>query len=172
MKIIRELNEENKYLSKTYLQLSEGETVVPSWLFDRESELDGELYIPEGIEEIKDRAFSNRVCYHTFYFPKSLKKPGDSLFSMYTYKIKVVYAGNSADFMALAAPWEQSVYERDGYDRYPYYSGGSRWVTYYYAFDRASRNVEVYCAEDGVTLLYGKDHREDDQPPKIKSEEE
>lgn len=166
-----EINEENPRLSRTYIEAEEGETVIPSGLFCLAGAYEGEVFIPEGIEEIKDQVFYNRLSYHTYHFPKSLKALGDSLFSQYVYSVKVIYEGSSAEFMAIAKPREESVWESDGFDRYPYYSGGSRWVTYYYAFDRASRHVEVFCKADGVTLLYGRDNRSENRPPKIKTEE-
>lgn len=166
-----EINEENPRLSKTYIEAEEGETVIPSALFGLAGALEGEVFIPEGIEVIEDKVFYNRLSYHTYHFPKSLKELGDSLFNQYVYSVKVIYEGSSAEFMAIAKPWEKAVLESDGFDRYPYYSGGSHWVTYYYAFDRASRSVEVFCKADGVTLLYGRDNRSENQPPKIKTEE-
>ena len=55
----------------------------------------------------------------------------------------------------IAAVREENVYESDGFDRYPYYSGGGGWVTKYHCFDSSCDYCEVYCEGDGVTLLYG-----------------
>lgn len=70
--------------------------------------------------------------------------------------------------MKIAAVKTESVYESDGFDRYPYYSGGGRWVTYHRCFDDYMPHIEVKCLEDGVTLLYGTHNRKNDEPPKIK----
>lgn len=171
MRYYHEINEEDPRRNKTFIEIDEGETVLPSALFGLAGALQGEVFIPEGVEELEARLFANRLSFHTYHFPKSLKTLGDSLFSTYIPTVKVIYAGNSADFIEIGKAWEQSVCESDGFDHYPYYSGGSRWVLYWYAFDRNSDYVEVYCKEDGVTLLYGRKNRKGSQLPKIKTEE-
>ncbi len=79
----------------------------------------------------------------TYYLPKSLEKLNRALWH-YSYTkihIKIIYKGNSDDFIKIGKTELKEVYETDGYDRYPYYSGNSRWVTHYYSFDE---HVEVY----------------------------
>ena len=130
----------------------------------------GTVYIPEGIEVIDKYTFAY-MRFHTYYFPKSLTELRNNLFSIevnyYSDKIRIVYAGTSEEFKRIAAVRKEEVCESGGFDRYPYYSGGSRWVTYYRCFDNEAADIEVDCS-DGVTLLYGSRHRKDNEPPKIK----
>ena len=172
MKLIRNYNEEYPEKSADRIELKEGDTVLTQSLFIGQGDLYGELTVPEGIEVIEDRAFARLgTRYHTFCLPKSLKKVGVNIFYYDDNgPVKVIYAGDSETFKALAAARKEQVYESDGFDRYPYYSGGSRWVTRYYSFDASVKRIHVYCAEDGVTLLYGTSYRSDDKEPKVKEE--
>ncbi|MBQ7307433.1 MAG: hypothetical protein IJW82_02795 [Clostridia bacterium] len=86
----------------------------------------------------------------------------------YRKKISIIYNGISEDFKKIAKVKTESEYVTDGFDRYPYYSGNSRWVTYYRCFDNDTQEIEVKCLEDNVTLLYGTLNRKDDELPKIK----
>ena len=80
-----------------------------------------------------------------------------------------MYNGTSQRFIEIATERMESRYETDGFDRYPYYSGGSRWVTYYHSFDERVANIEVECTQDGVTLLYGTmRNRPQGVQPKVK----
>ena len=169
MKLIRNYNEEYPGKSADRIELGEGETVLTQSLFIGQGDLYGELTVPEGIEVIEDRAFARLgIRYHTFYFPKSLKSIGERIFYYDDYgPVKVIYAGGSEAFKALATVCKEEVYESDGFDRYPYYSGGSRRVTRYHCFDTSVRWIHVYCTEDGVTLLYGTSYRSDDKEPKV-----
>lgn len=164
MKLIQEKTKDS---AKSVIEIENGETVLRSEVFYGAEKIKfGELIIPEGIEEIVPNAFSD-CFFSVLYFPKSLKALGRKLFRMAS-DIKIIYAGNSKDFMQIAAVKEESVCESDGFDRYPYYSGGARWVTYYRSFDEQTGAIEVVCQEDGVTLLYGTKYRHDGELPKIK----
>ncbi len=171
MKLIQSWDQENPDLSQSFIELEENETILKSGFMASQIRGCGEIHIPEGIEEIETGTFAGKF-YHTYYFPKSLKRLGDHLFAddYYTFKIKVVYPGSSQDFIALAAETSEEKYESDGFDHYPYYSGGSRWVTYYHCFDTKASDIEVLCMQDGVTLLYGTNkNRDEGQPPEVKS---
>lgn len=169
MKLFYEINKEIPADSVYRVELEEGETV-----FGQHSApfpygiCCGTLYLPEGIETIDRSAFyDNR--FHTIYFPKSLRELREHIFSpeYYSPKVTIVYPGTSEEFKAIATVKKEEVLESDGFDRYPYYSGGSRWVTYYRCFDNKASDVEVVCA-DGITLLYGSRHRQDEEEPKVK----
>ena len=45
-------------------------------------------------------------------------------------------------------------------------------MTYYYCFDNFTKEIEVQCQGDGVTLLYGTENRKDGEPPKVKEKGE
>lgn len=125
MKLIQEKTQDS---AKSVIEIENGETVLRSGFFNgREIIKFGELFLPEGIEKIEPRAFSE-CFFSVLHFPKSLKILDRKLFRMASDK-RIIYAGNSKDFMQIAAAKEESVCESDGFDRYPYYSGGSRWVT-------------------------------------------
>lgn len=172
MKLIQELDKNDSSLSKSYIAIDEGETIIRSHFIGGYDNRYGELFIPEGVEVIEKHAFL--YCgYHTIYFPKSLKIIKDELFSesfdsRYRRDLTIVYNGSSVDFMELAKVQEENVCESDGFDHYPYYSGNSRWVTYYRCFDNETSYIEVKCLEDNVTLLYGTKNRNNDELPKIK----
>ena len=151
------------------IELEEGESVIREWFFyhyeKQNGTLFGELVIPEGICVIEKRAFVHLgVSYCLYRLPGSLKKLGENVFY---YEVKLIYPGSSEEFKKLATVREESVYESYGYDRSPYYSGGSSWVTRYHCFDSSSNSIEVLCESDGVTLLYGKRHRRDNEEPKV-----
>ena len=170
MKLDCFINDENRAISEFRIELEEGEWMLQSHSvsFPRGLEF-GTVYIPEGIKVIDKYTFAY-MKFHTYYFPKSLEEVRDHLFSTeyYSNKIRIVYAGTSEEFKVIAAVRKEEVCESDGFDRYPYYSGGSRWVTYYRCFDNKASDIEVECA-DGVTLLYGARNRKEDEPPKIKA---
>ena len=171
MKLIKEINRDNPVLSKTYVQINEGETYLQKLLFYT-SDTEGELFIPEGIEDIETYCFAGRN-YHIYHFPKSLKELGEGLFSAeYSlrpwFTVKIIFDGTSEEFINLGQGKAEEVCESDGYDHYPYYSGGSRWVTVYHTFDKDTESIEVECLGDGVTLLYGYKNRKGCEPPKIK----
>lgn len=169
MKIIE--NKIDGELPKSTVCPDSGEQIIDEWFFyfyeKKSGPLEGELIIPEGIVEIEKRAFAHLgVKYNVYRLPKSLKRLGENLI-YYSY-VKLIYPGRSEEFKSIATVREESVYESDGFDRYPYYSGGSRWVTHYHCFDSSTEYVEVYCEADGVTLLYGTRNRRDNEEPKIK----
>jgi len=173
MKITRITDSESTKNYKSYIEADENERVLKQFFIigsaiqNGGSEY-GELFIPEGIEEIENGAFDYLgLYYHTFHFPRSLKALGEKLFDS---SVKIFYEGSSEEFMKLDKVREESVCESDGYDHYPYYSGGSRWVTRYHSFDEGVSEVEVHCMDDGITLLYGKEYRTGNNPPKIKTE--
>ena len=173
MKIIQ--SKENPEMFVTRVEPDGDERVIGKWFFyhlamNKDSVLQGELIIPEGIEEIEDMAFNHLgVRFNVYHLPKSLVRIGENVMPGYS-RVKMFYEGTSNGFKSIAKIREESVYESDGFDRYPYYSGNSAWVTHYYCFDGLAQSVEVYCKEDGVTLLYGTHHRRDGEPPKIKEE--
>ena len=172
MELIQIKHEESLELYRAAVKAGAGETVLGPSLFARYEGHFGELTIPEGIKELENGTLAGNVFYHTVRFPKSLKKLGFNLFGAYTAHVKIIYAGSSAEFMRLAKVQKERVYETDGYDKYPYYSGNSGWITYYYSFDGGNvREIEVLCEKDGVTLLYGILHRREDAAPKIKKTE-
>lgn len=157
---------------QTLLVPDTDEKVIGEWFFyyenRRQGNLCGELIIPEGITEIEKRAFNHLgVKYSLYRFPRSTKKLGEEIF--YYDGIKVVYPGSSADFKAIATVREVSSYVSDSFDGYPYYNAGSRYETEYLSFDTSSDSIEVFCEEDGVTLLYGKRYRTGTQEPKTKN---
>ncbi len=171
MKLVQNINEENHSLSVSYIETEKGESLLTDRAFRDRKETLGECHIPEGIEVIKREAFKF-VDFHTVYLPKSIQQLERDIFSMYqAYPIKIFYPGTSEEFQKIAPITKEEVCESDGFDRYPYYSGGSRWVTYYRAFDGHVKDIEVVCEGDGVTLLYGTKNRRDDEPPKIKANE-
>ena len=170
MKVIKETRPDESNLS--VITVEEGERVIRKTFFyflkGSEDRLTGELVIPEGIEEIEDGAFSHLgVMYSVYRLPRSLKRLGEAL--LYYEGIKLIYPGSSEEFKSLATVREDSVYESDGFDHSPYYSGGSRWATRYYCFDTSVDYVEVICEADGVTLIYGRRNRRDKEEPKIKN---
>ncbi len=171
MKLIQNLHPEDPALNKMYIERGEQERVLwRDFLFLRNIESGGELFIPEGIEEIEEGALHYCGRHHTIHFPKSLTKLGTKLFaetfsSRRIHPLTIIYPGSSDRFMELAAPIKEEKYESDGFDRSPYYSGGSRWVTEYHSFDEWVDKIRVECEEDGVTLLYGGDYRKKDAPP-------
>ncbi len=172
MKLIRNVNESDMELSKSYLEREGDERVLTRAFMAEQKTPFGELFIPEGIEELERGAFEGKF-YHTYHFPQSLTRIGENLFEIYGYNtiytVKIIYNGSSEAFIKLAEDRKEEKYESDGYDQYPYYSGGSRWVTHYYSFDARVSSIEVECAEDGVTLLYGTmRNREEGEPPKVK----
>ena len=171
MKLNCSVNKEDLALSEFRIEAEEGEWMLQSHSVDFPGGMNfGTVYIPEGIEVIDKYTFSY-MRFHTYYFPKSLTELRNNLFSIevnyYSDKIKIVYAGTSEEFKKIAAVRKEEVCESGGFDRYPYYSGGSRWVTYYRCFDNEAADIEVDCS-DGVTLLYGSRHRKDNEPPKVK----
>ena len=176
MKFTSKINEENSELSISYIEKEGDErAVTKSFMHDKKPAF-GELHITEGIKELEYGAFVDKF-YHTYFFPKSLEKVGENLFEIYNYntisKIKIVYPGTSEEFMKIAPERVEEKFESDGFDRYPYYSGGSRWVTYYHSFDDRVADIEVECEGDGVTLLYGNmRNREEGKPPEIKNNHE
>lgn len=109
------------------------------------------------------------VSYSLYRLPRSLKKLGEHVFY---YDVKLIYPGSSEEFKELATIREESVYESHGYDRSPYYSGGSSRVTRYHCFDSSSNSIEVLCESDGVTLLYGKRHRSDNEDQRSRNKNE
>lgn len=171
MKLRFEYNENEPRRSRTYVEKAECETVLTkNPFYCDERTLIGELHIPEGVERIQKHAFVG-CHYRTFYFPSTLTSLEEDLFSSgfslrYRVPVTIIYNGTSEAFMALAEPRVESVYETDGYDHYPYYSGNSAWVTKYFAFDTDTESITVNCT-DGVTLLYGSENRKEDEPPKI-----
>ena len=170
MKLISHINADDRTKSTFTIELDDGEQLLAQHSVDFPyCDCYGELFIPEGIQKIGDYALSG-TQFHTIHFPKSLKELGNPLFSANYYfpKVTIVYAGTSAEFQTVAAIKKEEVLESDGFDHYPYYSGGSRWVTYYRCFDDHTSNIEVVCT-DGVTLLYGRKHRREDAAPKIKT---
>ena len=166
---------ENPDMPVMHLVPDPGEHHISKWYFyhlsfRKDCVLAGELFIPEGIEDIGDMAFNHLgVDFKIFHFPKSLTHIGENMISGYS-RVKIFYAGSSEAFLNLAKIREEQEYVSDGYDHYPYYSGNSGWVSKYYCFDGIADTVEVYCEEDGVTLLYGTRHRTDGNPPKVKQE--
>ena len=176
MKLRQEVNENDEKLSRSYIELEENETDIEHLCIESGVLRKGELYIPEGAKVIKKHALYYGG-FHTYYFPKSLVKLERSLFSIdsiyrYVRKANIIYPGTSLEFMNIAEIVKEEKCESDGYDHYPYYSGGSRWVTYYHCFDNYTYEIEVQCQGDGVTLLYGTKYREDDEPPKVKEKGE
>ena len=171
MRLRFEYNENEPRCSRTYVERAEWETVLTkSPFYCDERTLIGELHIPEGVERIQKMVFVG-CHYHTFYFPGTLTCLEENLFSIgssqcYHLPVTIIYNGTSETFMELAKPRVESVYETDGYDHYPYYSGNSAWVTKYFAFDTDTDEITVKCA-DGVTLLYGNKNRKEDEPPTI-----
>lgn len=176
MKIIRTKKNELPEQYETHVEIENDDRVITKWFFynltmQERSPLTGELIIPEGIEEIESEAFNHiGIEYSLYHFPKSLKTLGIKVLPAYA-KTKIIYGGSSEQFKELAKIQEESVYESDGFDRYPYYSGNSRWVTYYNGFDGMAISAEVYCKEDGVTLLYGSLYRKGNEEPKVKEAE-
>ena len=138
MKVIRNTENPEKIVSRVAPEA--GERVIDKWFFyhlsmQKDAQLSGELIIPEGIEEIEDMAFNHPgVNYTVYHFPKSLARLGVKVLPGYSI-VKIIYAGSSEQFINLVKIREESVYESDGFDRYPYYSGNSAWVTHYYCFD-------------------------------------
>lgn len=172
MKLIQNVNESDRELSKSYLEREGDERVLKRDFMAEQKTPFGELAIPEGIEAIERGAFEGKF-YHTYYFPKSLTRIGENLFEIFSYntiyKIRIVYNGTSEAFIKLAADRKEETYESDGFDHYPYYSGSGRWVTKYYSFDARVSDIEVECTEDGVTLLYGTmRNREEGELPRVK----
>ena len=171
MKIQIIKNNEDRTLNKNYIELEDGEYRLDQYFFNKLSYeygyIYGELYIPEGVEDIPDHCFGSALAIHTYYFPKTLEKISHSLWH-YSYikdYIKIVYKGSSDDFIKIAKTEVKEEYETDGFDRYPYYSGNSRWVTHYYSFDTDVKHIEVYCEEDNVFLDYGYGYRKNDEIP-------
>ena len=173
MKLTVITDENDRYYNRSYIEReNENETILRHSFLGRCYGF-GELFVPEGIEVIERSAFYGDLYYHTIHLPKSLVKLGEYLFSpnpdgLWRVKKKIVYHGTSEDFQKLAVTRTENVCESDGFDRSPYYSGGSRWVTKYHAFDSYAGEVTVECTEDGVTLLYGANHRKDSEPPRVK----
>ena len=172
MKVTTFENSSDKMLNKNIVELENNECILNQYFFNslcyKIGPLYGELIIPEGIIEIKEGCFGSVLMIHTYHFPKTLKKIHRSLWN-YTYMkdhIKVVYKGTSDEFIEIAKTEVKEVCESDGFDRYPYYSGGSRWVTHYYSFDVDVKHVEVYCEEDDTYLDYGYSFRKNDEIPK------
>ena len=169
MKLIAEINEENRDDSVFRVSVDGADTVFRSHSVDFPF-CRGTLVLEEGVEGVERYSLSG-TYFHTIVLPKSLETLGERLFSAFSYySVKTVlrYAGTSEEFQRIAAVREEEVLESDGFDRYPYYSGNSCWVTYYRAFDNDASDLEVVCA-DGVTLLYGARHRKDAEPPKVKA---
>ena len=170
MKLIQNIDKEIPSRSVFRIELQEGENCLSDWIFRNCEEKVGELYIPEGIEMIKREAFKWNE-FHTVHLPKSIKQLERDIFSLYSCgDTKMIYPGTSLEFMQVGAVEKEEICESDGYDRYPYYSGNSEWVTYYRCFDRSPKSIEVVCEGDGVTLLYGIKNRADAESPKVKPE--
>jgi len=168
MKIRIVENEIDRTLNKNYIEIENNEWKLDQYFFNNRYPIYGELYIPEGIKEILGYCFGSEVRIHTYYLPKSLEKLNRALWH-YSYSkvhIKIIYKGNSDDFIKIGKTEVKEVYESDGYDRYPYYSGNSRWITHYYSFDEQVEHVEVYCEEDNVYVDYGYKYRKNDELPK------
>ena len=95
MKIIKtETQGSGKTVSR--IELEEGESVIREWFFyhyeKRNGRLFGELVIPEGICEIKKRAFAHLgVSCCLYRLPGSLKKLGENVFY---YEVKLIYPGS------------------------------------------------------------------------------
>ena len=172
MKLIQNLHPEDPALNKMYIERGDQEKVLwRDFLFLRNIESGGELFIPEGIEEIEEGALHYCGRHHTIHFPKTLRKLSPNLFaesfsSRRMRPLTIIYPGSSERFMELAAPVKEDQYVTDGFDRSPYYSGGSRRITECHTFDEWVGEIRVECEEDGVTLLYGSDHRKNGEPPK------
>ena len=168
---------ENPDMPVMHLVPDPGEHHISTWYFYHLSFrkdkpiLSGELFIPEGIEKIGDMAFNHLgVDFKIIHFPKSLTQIGENMISGYS-RVKIYYAGSSEAFLILAKIREEQKLVSDGFDRAPYYSGNSGWSSTYHCFDGFADTVEVYCEEDGVTLLYGTRYRRDGNPPKVKPAE-
>lgn len=120
------------------------------------------LFVAEGIEVIEEDSLRNFLYVLEINLPRSLKSLPDGLFSkLESNKIRVNYAGNSADFIALAKPTITQEYVPGSFDHYPYYSDyGATYRDVILAFDNGCDEVEVFCAEDEVYLYYGKKYKE------------
>ena len=170
MRIEQTMEAPDRLVSRLYPD--EGENIIRTFYFyhltfRKELRLKGELIIPEGVEIIEKEALNHlMVDFKVIHLPKSLTRLGENMLSGYS-AYKVFYAGDSETFQKIAAIREESVCATDGFDRAPYYSGNSAWVKICRCFDGIADSVEVYCEEDGVTLLYGTRHRASDAPPKI-----
>ena len=57
-----------------------------------------EIIIPEGVEEINFRAFSECARLHTVYLPSTIKKLDGAIFMHCPKLEKIVYNGSSVDF--------------------------------------------------------------------------
>ena len=139
------------------VEFGEGEHSIPVAEFYRRADI-VELHLPNGVEEIGERAFCFCHNLKKLYMPSSVKRLGKNLFYGIT-KTEVIFDGTEEEFLTLAKPYKKFVQVQvpGPYDKQPYcntdgtyYEEREQWQY----FDGFCRELRVNCKDD-KQLYYG-----------------
>lgn len=129
------------------------------------------LSLDAQIVELRSDAFANLCGLEELSLHRGVTVLGDALFSTFS-AMRIRYEGDSATFLALAAPSVTQEYVSGPYDHYPYYSdAGASYRDVVHAFDLKCAHIEVFCEADGVYLYYGSDNKAPDAAAPASREE-